>query len=54
MTNKINKTLLICIAVAVLGLVMVFVFKASPLFTFAILLCPLMHVFMMSGGEHKH
>jgi len=48
------KMIYICMISVVVALVMVFVFKVSPLFTFAILLCPLMHIFMMGSGEHKH
>jgi len=52
-----NKLLLICVAVLVIAVVAVTVFKVSVgnLFFFAIFLaCPLMHLFMMKGHDnHK-
>lgn len=54
MNSKFSKTALICTLVVISSLIMVFVFKVSPIITLAIILCPLMHVFMMSSGNHKH
>ena len=55
--NRIQKVLGICIAVATLAFVAIWIFKVTPtnlIFVGALLLCPLLHVFMMRGGDHKH
>ncbi len=41
----------------VLALVAVFIFKVpmgTLLFAGALLACPLLHIWMMKGGDHKH
>lgn len=59
-TKDINPTLKIlgiCIAVATLAFAAIWIFKVTPanlLFAGALLLCPLLHIFMMRGGDHKH
>lgn len=56
-SNPTLKILGICIAVATLAFAAIWIFKVSPtnlLFAGTLLLCPLLHVFMMRGGDHKH
>lgn len=51
------KTLGICLAGIAIAIIAISVFKipVSTIGTAAILLaCPLMHVFMMRDGKHKH
>lgn len=51
------KTLSICVALIVLAFVAAVVLKVSIstlLFAGALLACPLMHVWMMKEGGHKH
>lgn len=50
-----NKILTICLVLAAVGMAAIYVFKVpfnSMLIYGAILLCPLMHVFMMNHGDH--
>ena len=52
-----NKILAICLVIAAGGMVAIFVFKVpvnNVLIYGAILLCPLMHMFMMNHGEHSN
>lgn len=52
-----GKTLSICVGLIVLAIVALTVFKVSFgtfLFAGALLLCPLLHVWMMKDGGHKH
>lgn len=52
-----TQTLAICIALIALAVTAVTVFKVSVgslFFIGALLACPLMHVLMMKGGNHKH
>lgn len=52
-----GKTLGICIGLIVLAIVALTVFKLSfgtLFFAGALLLCPLLHVWMMKDGGHKH
>lgn len=52
-----NKLLLICLAVFVVAILSVTVFKVpvGNIFYFAIILaCPLMHIFMMKGHGSNH
>lgn len=51
-----NKLLKICLGIALFALVAIFIFKISlnNVFLFgAVLLCPLMHLFMMNHGGHS-
>lgn len=51
-----NKILLICLVGLIVAFIAVTIFKVplNSIFLFGvILLCPLMHVFMM-GGKHDH
>lgn len=50
-----GKTLSICLGLIALAVVALAVFKVSfgtLFFAGALLLCPLLHVWMMKGGEH--
>ena len=52
-----GKTLSICLGLIVLAIVALTVFKVSfgtLFFAGALLLCPLLHVWMMKDGGHKH
>ncbi len=52
-----GKTAGICLALIALAVVAVTVFKVSVgtlFFAGALLLCPLMHFWMMKDGGHKH
>jgi hypothetical protein len=52
-----KNTLLICLLIAVFAAVGLFVFKLpiqSLLLYGLVAACPLMHLFMMGGGKHKH
>lgn len=52
-----GKTLSICLGLITLAVVALTVFKVSfgTLFLAgALLLCPLLHVWMMKDGDHKH
>jgi len=52
-----GKMIPICLGLFVLSLIAVFVFNVSfgtLIFAGAFLLCPLMHVWMMKSGGHKH
>ena len=51
------KWIFICLGIAVSVLVLVTVFKVKTnnlLYVGVLLLCPLMHFFMMKNGGHKH
>lgn len=51
-----TKILFICIAVVAIAIIAVTVFKVSInslFFIVALLACPLMHIFMMKGMNHK-
>ena len=51
------KTLSICLGLVALAVIAVSVFKVSVgtlFFAGILLLCPLMHFFMMKDGGHKH
>ena len=51
------KWIFICLGIAVSVLVLVTVFKVKAnnlLYIGVLLLCPLMHFFMMKNGGHKH
>ena len=59
--TKIRKSILkwlsICLVVVVLALTAISVFKVSVdnlLFVGVLLACPLMHLWMMKSGGHKH
>ncbi len=52
-----KKTLLICLLIAGFAFVGLIVFKLpvqSLLLYGLVAACPLMHIFMMGGGKHKH
>ena len=52
-----NKTLWICAVVVGIAAVAVFVFKVpmgTIFFAGALLACPLVHIWMMKDGGHKH
>lgn len=52
-----TKILLICIALLAIIIVAITVLRVSPgslLYIGLFLACPLLHVFMMQGGKHKH
>lgn len=47
----------ICVAVALMGLVAITIFKVpigTVMFAGALLACPLLHIWMMKDGGHKH
>jgi len=48
-----HKMIVICVASVIIGFIALVVFKL-PFFTLFLLACPLMHLLMMSSGEHKH
>lgn len=50
-----NKLLILCVGIAAAASVAFFIFKVpvnNVLIFGAILLCPLMHMFMMNHGDH--
>lgn len=52
-----NKVILICVAVLAAMIIALTVFKVSAgslLYIGLFLACPLMHILMMRGGNHKH
>lgn len=52
-----NIVLALCIALPVIAILALTVFKVSPgslLYIGLFLACPLLHVLMMKGGGHKH
>ena len=52
-----GKTLGICLGLVMLAVVAITVFKVSfgtLFFAGALLLCPVMHIWMMKDGGHKH
>ncbi|OQY66071.1 hypothetical protein B6D29_03305 [Microgenomates bacterium UTCPR1] len=52
---NLNNLLKICVGIALFALVAIFIFKVplNNVFLFgAVLLCPLMHLFMMNHGGH--
>ncbi|MBI2309642.1 DUF2933 domain-containing protein [Candidatus Collierbacteria bacterium] len=52
-----KKIFVVCLGLAVIAVIAVSVFKVSAgtlFFAGAILACPLMHVWMMKDGKHKH
>ena len=56
-TNRTLKILGICIAVATVAFAVIWIFKVTPanlVFAGTLLLCPILHIFMMRGGDHKH
>ena len=56
-SNSLTKILGICLLVATVAFAAIWILKISPtslLFAGTLLLCPLLHIFMMRGGEHKH
>ena len=56
-TNSALKILGICIVGVTLTFAAIWIFKVSPtnlVFAGTLLLCPLLHIFMMKGGDHKH
>ena len=56
MIMKANKILILCAGIAVAVAVAIFIFKVSinsVLIYGVILLCPLMHLFMMNHGGHS-
>lgn len=51
------KILGICLAIAAIAFIAVTVFNLTPMnlvFVGGLLLCPLLHLWMMRGGSHKH
>lgn len=55
--NTALKWLGICLGVVALSLIAISVFKVSVgnlFFVGALLACPLMHIWMMKDGGHKH
>ena len=53
---NLNNLLKICVGIALFALVAIFIFKISVNNVFllgAVLLCPLMHLFMMNHGGHS-
>lgn len=56
-TNSLTKILGICLLLATVAFAAIWIFKVSPtnlIFAGTLLLCPLLHIFMMRGGDHKH
>lgn len=56
-SNSSLKILGICLAVVTVIFVAIWIFKVSPtnlVFAGTLLLCPLLHVWMMKSGGHKH
>jgi hypothetical protein len=52
-----RKIFVVCFGLAIVAVIAVSVFKVSfrsLLFAGAVLACPLMHVWMMKDGKHKH
>ncbi len=55
--KSITKWIIICVGLAIVVFVAISVFKITPgnlLFWGILLFCPLMHVWMMKDGKHKH
>jgi len=47
----------ICIAFVILAFAAIWIFKVTPanlVFAGTLLLCPLLHIWMMKSGNHKH
>lgn len=52
-----KKIFVVCLGLIIIAVIAVSVFKVSAgtlFFAGAILACPLMHIWMMKDGEHKH
>ena len=52
-----TKTIGVCLALIAIAPAAIFIFKipVGSVFLFGVvLLCPLMHIWMMKSGEHKH
>ncbi|MEK7166744.1 MAG: hypothetical protein AAB874_08105 [Patescibacteria group bacterium] len=55
--NSAQKILGICLALATIAFIAIAVFKISPMnlvLAGSLLLCPLLHLWMMKDGSHKH
>ena len=56
-SNSTQKVLGICLIIAAFAFIAITFFKISPLnmlFAVSLLLFPLLHIWMMRSGNHKH
>ncbi len=54
---QIPKWLIFCIGIGIAAIVAIAVFKVplnTMVYASVLLACPLLHILMMKGGDHKH